>query len=212
MALHLSHTEGVTFNDISKDTVFYTTTSRWWIVLVLWLGAGLSWWTSGIVGVQWWSSGHILVIITTCAPPVWLHEVYHVWGEYVSNMTIIPSQQNLTIQILKHWNTFKGRDLDWQVHIVEKFCSQLWLQNFALGDHVGTCTSHSGVKKSHDWSVDQLAHLFHTTHKVKTQQVDRIRGQWCRNIDLVVFLSIRNGVASSVDRGPGRANMPKNEY
>jgi hypothetical protein len=31
MVLHLSHTDGgfgVTFNDVTKDTVFYTTTSR----------------------------------------------------------------------------------------------------------------------------------------------------------------------------------------
>jgi hypothetical protein len=34
-----------------------------------------------------------------------------------------------------------------------------------------TCTAHSGAKKAHDWSVDQLADLFRTTHRVKTQQV-----------------------------------------
>ena len=27
----------------------------------------------------------------------------------------------------------------------------------ALGDHVSTCTAHSGAKKAHDWAVDQLA-------------------------------------------------------
>jgi hypothetical protein len=41
----------------------------------------------------------------------------------------------------------------------------------ALGDHLCTCTAHSGAKKTHDWVVDQLADLFRTTHKVKTQQV-----------------------------------------
>jgi hypothetical protein len=40
-----------------------------------------------------------------------------------------------------------------------------------LGDHLNTCTSHSGAKKAHDWMVDQLADLFRTTHKVKTHQV-----------------------------------------
>ena len=40
-----------------------------------------------------------------------------------------------------------------------------------LGDHVSTCTTHSGAKKTHDWACEQLADLFHTTHKVKTQQV-----------------------------------------
>jgi len=34
-----------------------------------------------------------------------------------------------------------------------------------LGDHLYTCTAHSGAKKTHDWMVDQLADLFHTTHK-----------------------------------------------
>jgi hypothetical protein len=40
-----------------------------------------------------------------------------------------------------------------------------------LGDHLCTCTSHSGAKKSHDWTVDQLPDLFRTTHKVKKQQL-----------------------------------------
>ena len=46
-----------------------------------------------------------------------------------------------------------------------------------LGDHVVTCTVHSGDKKAHDWVVDQIADLFPTDHKVKTQQVVRSRGQ-----------------------------------
>ncbi len=41
----------------------------------------------------------------------------------------------------------------------------------ALGDHLCTCTVHSGAKRAHDWVVDQLADLFRTTHRVKTQQV-----------------------------------------
>ncbi len=40
-------------------------------------------------------------------------------------------------------------------------------------DHVRTCTAHSGAKKAHDWVVDQIADLFRTTHRVKTQQVTR---------------------------------------
>ena len=40
-----------------------------------------------------------------------------------------------------------------------------------LGDNVSTCTVHSGAKKAHDWSVEQLADLFCTTHRVKTKQV-----------------------------------------
>jgi hypothetical protein len=40
-----------------------------------------------------------------------------------------------------------------------------------LGDHLCTCTAHSGAKKAHDWAVDQITDLFRTTTKVKTQQV-----------------------------------------
>ena len=53
-----------------------------------------------------------------------------------------------------------------------------------LGDHLNTCTVHSGAKKTHDWMVDQIADLFRTTHKVKTQQVIKSRGQHCGDIDL----------------------------
>ena len=52
----------------------------------------------------------------------------------------------------------------------------------ALGDH-------SGAKKAHDWAVDQLADLFHTTHKVKTRQVVKNRGQHCRDIELEGYLA-----------------------
>ena len=48
-----------------------------------------------------------------------------------------------------------------------------------LGDHLNTCTTHSGAKKAHDWMVDQITDLFLTTHKVKTQQVIKSRG--CRD-------------------------------
>ncbi len=52
-----------------------------------------------------------------------------------------------------------------------------------LDDHLCTCTTHSGVKKVDDWSVDQLPDLFHTTHKVKTQHVVKSRGQYCGDIN-----------------------------
>ncbi len=45
----------------------------------------------------------------------------------------------------------------------------------ALGDHLCTCTAHSGAKKTHDWAVDQLADLFRRTTKVKSQQVANSR-------------------------------------
>jgi hypothetical protein len=41
----------------------------------------------------------------------------------------------------------------------------------------------SGTKKVHDWTVDQLADLFHTTHIVKTQEVVKSRGQHCGDFD-----------------------------
>ena len=59
----------------------------------------------------------------------------------------------------------------------------------ALGDHVATCIAHSGAKKAHDWVVDQLADLFHTTHKVKTHQIVRSRGQRCGDIELSGYLT-----------------------
>ncbi len=59
----------------------------------------------------------------------------------------------------------------------------------ALGDHVSTCTAHSGAKKAHDWAVEQLADLFRTTHRVKTQQVARSRGQRCGDIELANYLA-----------------------
>ncbi len=49
-----------------------------------------------------------------------------------------------------------------------------------------TCTAHSGVKKTHDWVVDQLVDLFRTTHRVKTQQVVKVRGQHCGDIEYLV--------------------------
>jgi hypothetical protein len=58
-----------------------------------------------------------------------------------------------------------------------------------LDDHLCTCTAHSGVKKAHDWTVDQFADLFHTTHKVKTQQVVKNRGQHCGYIELTGYLA-----------------------
>jgi len=57
-----------------------------------------------------------------------------------------------------------------------------------LGDHLCTCTPHSDAKKAHDWVVDQLADLFRTTHKAKTRQVARSRGQQCGDIELTDYL------------------------
>ena len=42
-----------------------------------------------------------------------------------------------------------------------------------LGDHVSTCTAHSGAKKAHDWAVEQITDLF----------------QWCGDIELAAYLT-----------------------
>ncbi len=68
----------------------------------------------------------------------------------------------------------------------------MWLQeisNRLLSHHINTCNSHSGVKKEHDWAVDQLDDLFLTTHRPKTQQVIRSRGQYCGDIELAGYLT-----------------------
>jgi hypothetical protein len=62
-----------------------------------------------------------------------------------------------------------------------------------LGDHLNTSTAHSGAKKAHDWMVDQLADLFRTTDKVKTQQVVKSRGQDCGYIELSGYLANESG-------------------
>ena len=35
-----------------------------------------------------------------------------------------------------------------------------------LGDHVSACTTHSGVKMTHDWVVEEVAELFSNNEKV----------------------------------------------
>ncbi len=69
-------------------------------------------------------------------------------------------------------------------------CGCRKLQLDVMGDHLCTCTTHSGAKKAHDWVVNQLAELFHTTHKVKTQQhVTKTGGRHCGHIDLTDHLA-----------------------
>jgi hypothetical protein len=68
-------------------------------------------------------------------------------------------------------------------------CGCMKFQIDPLGDHLCTCTAHSVAKKAHDWAVDQIADLFRTTHKVKTQQVVKSRGQNCGDIELAGYLA-----------------------
>jgi hypothetical protein len=67
-----------------------------------------------------------------------------------------------------------------------------------LGDHLNTCTTHSGAKKTHDWMVDQVADLFRTTHKVKTQHVVKSRGQHCGDIEIGGYLINESGPVTLV--------------
>jgi hypothetical protein len=46
--------------------------------------------------------------------------------------------------------------------------------------------------------VDQFDDLFHTTHKVKTQQVVKNRGQHCGDIELAGYLANETGPVSLV--------------
>ena len=77
-------------------------------------------------------------------------------------------------------------------------CRKSQVTGDVLGDHVSTCTAHSGAKKAHDWAVEQLADLFRTTHRVKTQQVAKSRGQRCGDIELTAYLSNAAGPVSLV--------------
>ena len=73
--------------------------------------------------------------------------------------------------------------------IVEKPLAACGCRKF----RICTCTAHSGAKKAHDWAVDQLADLFRTTHKVKTQQVVKNRGHHCEDIELTGYLANVSG-------------------
>ena len=78
------------------------------------------------------------------------------------------------------WQTFFSTSMGAQIPVITEkpltACGCRKFQIDPLGDHLTTCTVHSGDKKAHDWSVDQLDDLFRTTHKAKTQQVIRSRG------------------------------------
>ena len=79
------------------------------------------------------------------------------------------------------WQTFFTTSVGVHIPLIpEGSLSAYGYRKFQLdvvGNHHIFCTSHWGVKKDHDWVVDQMTDLFHTTHKVKTQQVSKSRGQ-----------------------------------
>jgi hypothetical protein len=95
------------------------------------------------------------------------------------------------------WQTFFSTSMGAQIPVIaEKPLAVCGFRKFgidSLGDHLCTCTTHSGAKKAHDWAVDQLADLFRTTHKVKTQHVVKSRGQHCGDIELAGYLANESG-------------------
>jgi hypothetical protein len=95
------------------------------------------------------------------------------------------------------WQTFFSTAMGAQIPVISEkplaACGCRKFQIDSLGDHISTCNSHSGAKKAHDWAVDQLADLFRTTHRAKTQQVIRSRGQHCGDIELAGYLANEAG-------------------
>ena len=59
------------------------------------------------------------------------------------------------------WQTFFSTSMGAQIPTIpEKPFGTSGYRKFQLdplGDHLNTCTAHSGAKKAHDWMVDQLA-------------------------------------------------------
>ena len=100
------------------------------------------------------------------------------------------------------WQTFFAMSVGVHIPLLEEMplsaCGCKKFQLDALGDHLCTCTAHLGAKKAHDWAADQIADLFRTTHKVKTQQMARSRGQRCGDIELSVHLASGVGPVPSV--------------
>ena len=90
------------------------------------------------------------------------------------------------------WQTFFASCVGVNIPVLTELslstCGCRKFQIDTLGDHLCTCTAHSGAKKAHDWAVDQLADFFRTTTKVKTQQVVKSRGQYCGDIELAGYL------------------------
>ena len=69
------------------------------------------------------------------------------------------------------WQTFFATSMGAQIPAIAAIaalplsaCGCKKLQLDALGDHVSTCTAHSGAKRAHDWACEQLADLFRTAH------------------------------------------------
>jgi hypothetical protein len=108
------------------------------------------------------------------------------------------------------WQKFFSTSMSTQIPVIAEqplgVCGCRKFRVDALGDHLCTCTAHSGAKKAHDWAVDQLADLFRTTHKAKTQQVVKKPGSslWGRGAS---GISGECGELCAV--GPGPPHRPR---
>ncbi len=71
------------------------------------------------------------------------------------------------------WQTFFSTSIGAQIPVISQkplvTCGYRKFQIDPLGDHISTCTVHSGAQKANDWPVDQLTDLFLTTHKTKLE-------------------------------------------
>jgi hypothetical protein len=98
-----------------------------------------------------------------------------------------------TIWSVRLWQTFFAMTMGVQIPVIAEkslvVCGCRKFQLDVMGHHLCTCTTHSGAKKNHDWGVDQLADLFRTKHKTKTQHVTKNRGRHCGDIDLTTYLA-----------------------
>jgi hypothetical protein len=56
----------------------------------------------------------------------------------------------------------------------------------------------TNICQTHDWEVDQLGDLFHTTHTVKTQHVTKNRGRHCGDVEVSTYLTNVTGPVSLV--------------
>ncbi len=103
------------------------------------------------------------------------------------------STSDLTVETDSLWQTFFDMTMGTQIPvIVEKTlvaCGYRKFQLDAMGDHLCTCTAHSGAKKAHNWVVEQLTDFFRTTHHTKTQHVTKSRGRHCGDIQLEAYLA-----------------------
>jgi hypothetical protein len=91
------------------------------------------------------------------------------------------------------WQTFFAMTMGAQIPVIAEkplaACGCRKSQLDAMGNHLCTCTAHSGAKKAHDWAVEQLADLFRTTHRTKMQHVTKSRGRHCGDIQLEAYLA-----------------------